>query len=941
MLKQNMKNTAKLAMYMTTAFLACVGSLESAYSSETLGKSAYFTQKHDHTIQPISDYKGPSQLQDLVQFLQKLSNSSDHLTQEAALVTLKEVTQPGTPAKKIDSLLAKFNSEVQSKTLSESSRRLGQSEGLPEHEQKHLEVARELSIKAFKPHLSSLSSSSHEESKSAMEMLTKQMQKNGLAKFFEQEAGSSEHFNENVSKIQHSVQDLGAKLGMGSGMGFGMGFGLGGGGSGSGKLSFHVEQYNTYRQQAGLAPVSHAGETIEVSTEDVKDLFRRLSEKLFVDSIGGSTGDTTEPVSTHSSSTKKPEVPVKQRIEIFVTEYTNWGMTDEGEARRTAYIKNIFNAILQNPEGNIENLNQILRFLYENQNNDIGIGPRQAQFAKVYFETAEIHPLLKKLVQEFITQYEDYLESRAIGPAGENWNTVLANYDGEHHFMKYIVSPDPYNIVDPPAHLKLNPYIKGSAAIPLFHLLAKDPRRLMDTMSVPMAKKCTELLKHTPFIVIDALYYLFWKLQVKEKSGTTANILAANAFIRQIKNIHQEGESEWHVTPLPDNYDPFEDFFDGNRDNDFDRYWFSRVNDIKEILMPPSFNKEGPYKPLAEDSQKRTLNRDTFEISERKIAITVTSKEREPQHIPEEPTQPTTKLSKSLVAKSKSSKKKTPSDEDIRKEKEFKNHIKSIMVDYLPGHLGITHLEIKGLAKIQALDNLVEAFYNSQEKPTEQTIAKFLSNKDLSVFTKKDAQEKEKAAKDLLNKTIKDYIDLHIGKGTPVEVKGFSRKGKLPKLLSAFITEQKEFAKHLMEVDVITHQDIDHAKHLVQEFMAKQDLAVFEGEEKDVMAFGSNASSSSSSSTTSPSKPTTSPSIPTTPTRAKLTSDQIQLKKKIMDAIKAAINFAGTGPLPMPTEEQNVFYDQAISDLHGKSDSEIQQYVKVKQGIGELPWQPK
>jgi hypothetical protein len=393
------------------------------------------------------------------------------------------------------------------------------------------------------------------------------------------------------------------------------------------------------------------------------------------------------------------------------------GKDERGEAQRNALIKEIFNDIIAAPEENANNTNAILKFLFENQNNGMNIGERQAQYAKWYFETAELHPRLKPLVKEFVTKYFEYLEAKAIEPAGKHWNIIRAKYGATNHFAKYTVNPE---------NLKDHSYIKGSQAVPLIHLLAKNPMQLMDAMSMKNAKIYTELLQHTPYEVIDALYYLFWKLGVKEREGKAGpENIARSAFIRKLKEIHEEGEDHWRVIPLPNNYDPYVAFFGENKDGDYTRYWEDRKNDIGEIMSPPGFNMEGEYIPGSEENVTRSMDRDTFELEEKTMGKTVTSMDREPKHSVISESEKLAILQKEKLERAR--------------EAEAKKQIKIKIMAFLKTHVGNgIDVEVKGFARTGALKKLISDLERSSGDVTDEVVSNYMHKQDLTIFHGKE-----------------------------------------------------------------------------------------------------------------------------------------------------------------------------------------------------------
>lgn len=789
-----MEKQTKLTILVSTSFLAWVGAAGIAVSTDRLSASGghNFYQTHNERIETHTSLAGPAQLSDLTIYLKQLESTSPHEhTKRAAKAALELSAQlGGAPAQKLSKIIQKFNEEIDKHKLSESARHEGQAQGLPEEEKKFLEVARTVTQKSLK-----MKAPSREDSKHAMIMLTKRLEEKGLADFFEKEEISRAGENAEVTKMEDAMGVLESKLSHGSLRP-------------SERIKFYTKQYNLYRKQAGLAEVSHGDDSIEVTQEDVKHLIKQLTEKLYQASMLG-VGDEGHQVGSEMGTQKK--VPLAQQIKIFEETYTAMGMDDEGEAKRNAWIKQIFNEILRAPEENTNNLNEILKFLFQNQYNGENIGERQAQFAKWYYATAQLHPKLRRFVIEFENKYNDYLEAMAIGPAGEHWNIVRTRYGAKDHFSKYTVNPE--NLHD-------RSYIKGRGAVPLIHLLAKNPMQLMDGMSVKNAKIYTSLLPHTPFEVLDALYYLFWKLGVKEKEGVKGpENIARSAFIRKLKEIHEAGEDHWKVTPLPEHYDPYVDFFGSNTDGDYTRYWEERKNDIGEILSPPAFNTEGEYVPGSEENVARSLERDAFELEDKTMRTYVNSMDRKPK------------------------------------------------------------------VSVQSDEHRLAELERAKEE-----------------------RKKEALAKNQAKELIQNYLKQHVGHGKEVEIKGAKRQGTLNKLTAQFLQKKNP----------VTPENIAG-------FMASQELKDFQGEEKDVIAMPGGSVAKKT------------PEKIITPKKQPLSKEEITLKGKINNAI-----FVATGVRPGPGDSSDlakgIFMQNAMKDLAGKVDHEIEAYVKKKQTENQLPW---
>lgn len=84
--------------------------------------------------------------------------------------------------------------------------------------------------------------------------------------------------------------------------------------------------------------------------------------------------------------------------------------------------------------------------------------------------------------------------------------------------------------------------------------------------------------------------------------------------------------------------------------------------------------------------------------------------------------------------------------------------------------------------------------------------------------------------------------------------------------------------------------------------------------------------------------PPTTPTKVAVPKKAGLSPEQLKLKREILTAIKRVLGKPGNAPLLANTMPQEVFMTNAMRDLAGKTESEIETYVQDKEKTGNLPW---
>jgi hypothetical protein len=172
----------------------------------------------------------------------------------------------------------------------------------------------------------------------------------------------------------------------------------------------------------------------------------------------------------------------------------------------------------------------------------------------------------------------------------------------------------------------------------------------------------------------------------------------------------------------------------------------------------------------------------------------------------------------------------------------------------------------------------------------------------------KEERKQETLAKSQAKEHIKEYLKQHVGHGTEVEIKGAKRQSALNKLTTQFLQTKKP----------VTPENIAG-------FMTSQELKVFQGEEKDVIAMATGHAAKKT------------PQKITTPTKTPLSKEQTALKGKINNAI-FTVTAVRPGPGDSSDLAKSIFMQNAMKDLAGKVDHEIEAYVKQKQSENQLPW---